>query len=65
VRAVVRGSIADEAGLSVDDPLAVQGWTVDAKRGIATLQVVVRKRTAGFIESAVQISAWIETDNFL
>jgi serine protease Do len=65
VRRIVRGSVADEAGLSIDDPLIVQGWTVDAKKGYASIQVVVRKKKAGFIESALQITAWLETDNFL
>lgn len=65
VRRIVRGSAADEAGLSVDDPLVVQGWSVDEEKGIASIQVVVRKKKAGFIESVLQISAWLETDNFL
>jgi hypothetical protein len=65
VRRIVRGSVSDEAGLSVDDPLVVQGWTVDAKKGFASIQIVVRKKKAGFIESAVQITAWLATDNFL
>ena len=65
VRAVVRGSVADEAGLSVNDPLSVQGWTVDKDRGLASILVVVRKKKAGFIDGAVQISAWLATDNFL
>jgi len=65
VRRITRGSVADEAGLSVDDPLAVQGWTVDEDRGIASITIVVRKKKAGMIDSAIQISAWLATDNFL
>jgi serine protease Do len=65
VRRIVRGSVSDEAGLSVDDPVIVQGWVVDEKKGYALLQIVVRKKKAGFIESAVQIASWLETDNFL
>jgi len=65
VRRIVRGSVADEAGLSVDDPLVVQDWQVDEKKGYAAIQVVVRKKKAGFIESAIQIAAWLSTDNFL
>jgi serine protease Do len=65
IRRIARGSVADEAGLSVDDPLGVQGWIVDEDRGIASIQVVVRKKKAGFIESGIQISAWLATDNFL
>jgi serine protease Do len=65
VRRVVRGSVSDEAGLSVDDPLVVQDWKVDEEKGIATLQIVVRKKKAGFIQSAIQVSAWLATDNFV
>ena len=65
VRRIVRGSVADEAGLSVDDPLIVQDWPVDEEKGFAAIQVVVRKKKAGFIESAIQIAAWLATDNFL
>ena len=65
VRRIVRGSVADEAGLSVDDPLIVQDWRVDEEKGFAAIQVVVRKKKAGFIESAIQIAAWLSTDNFL
>jgi serine protease Do len=65
VRKVVRGSVSDEAGLSVNDPLVVQDWKVDEEKGFATIQIVVRKKKAGFIESAIQVSAWLATDNFL
>ncbi len=65
VRRIVRGSVADEAGLSVNDPLIVQDWMVDKEKGYAAIQIIVKKKTAGFIESAIQIMAWLETDNFL
>jgi serine protease Do len=65
VRRIVRGSVADEAGLSVDDPLVVQDWAVDDEKGYATIQIVVKKKKAGFIESVIQVSAWLTTDNFL
>ena len=65
VRRIVRGSVSDEAGLSVDDPLVVQDWKVDEEKGIATIQIVVRKKKAGFIQSVIQVSAWLATDNFL
>ncbi len=65
VRRVTRGSVADDSGISVDDPLTIQDWQVDTDKGYATLQVVIRKKRAGFIESAIQISAYLETDNFI
>jgi serine protease Do len=65
VRRVIRGSTADEAGLSENDPLTIQDWKVDSEKGFAVLQLYVKKRKAGFIESVVQIAAYLETPNFL
>jgi S1-C subfamily serine protease len=65
VRRVTRGSVADESGISVDDPLTIQDWQVDKDKGYATLQVVIKKKRAGFLESAIQISSYLETDNFI
>jgi S1-C subfamily serine protease len=65
VRGVTRGSVADEAGISVDDPLTIQDWRVDLEKGYALLQIVVQKKRAGFIQSAVQIAAYLDTDNFI
>jgi serine protease Do len=65
VKRVTRGSIADESGISVDDPLTIQAWQLDIKKNVAVLQVVVRKRKAGFLESAIQIASYLEADNFI
>jgi serine protease Do len=65
VRRVTPGSVADESGISVDDPLTIQDWKVDTDKGYAALQVVIQKRRAGFLESAIQISAYLDTDNFI
>jgi S1-C subfamily serine protease len=65
VKRITRGSVADESGISVDDPLTIQDWRVDNDKGYAMLQVVIKKRKAGFIESAIQIATYLETDNFI
>jgi S1-C subfamily serine protease len=65
VRRVTRGSVADQSGLSENDPLSIQDWKVDTDKGFAALLLVIKKRKAGFIESAVQIAADLETDNFI
>jgi membrane-associated protease RseP (regulator of RpoE activity) len=65
VRRVTQGSIADESGISPDDPLTIQDWQVDKDKGYAVLQVVIKKKKAGFIESAIQIATYLETDNFI
>jgi S1-C subfamily serine protease len=65
VKRVTQGSIADESGISADDPLTIQDWQVDTDKGYALLQLVVKKKRAGFLESAIQIAAYLETDNFI
>ena len=43
----------------------IQDWQVDTEKGYALLQVVIKKKRAGFIESAIQIASYLETDNFI
>jgi len=62
---VYPGSIADETGLSVQDPFSVVNWQVDQQRRAAILQIVVRTRKAGFLEHAIQIASYLEIPNFL
>ena len=65
VKRVTKGSVADESGISVDDPLSIQDWRVDTDKGYALLQVVIKKKRAGFIESAIQIASYLDTENFM
>ncbi len=65
VRRVLPGSIADETGLSKDDPLSIQGWELDQENRFARLRIYVKKRKSGFLESAIQLAAYLETDIFI
>lgn len=65
IRRVYPGSIADETGLSVNDPLAIQGFEIDEENRVGYLQIVVKKKKAGFIERAIQLGAYLEIDNFI
>jgi serine protease Do len=65
VRRVLPGSIADETGLSKDDPLSIQGWELDTENRYAFLRIYVKKRKSGFMESVVQLAAYLETDIFI
>jgi serine protease Do len=65
VRRVLPGSIADETGLSKDDPLTIQGWQLDMENRYALLRIYVKKRKSGFLESIVQLAAYLETDIFI
>lgn len=65
VTKVYPGSIADETGLSERDPFSLQNWRVDLDRRIAILQIIIRQRKAGFLESGIQLATYLELDNFL
>jgi S1-C subfamily serine protease len=65
IKRVLPGSIADETGLSVDDPVNVQNWKIDEESRYAILQIFVKKRTTGFLESVVQLLAYLELDSFV
>jgi S1-C subfamily serine protease len=65
VERVLAGSVADETGLSEGDPLTIQAWRVNQEERYALIQIFVKKRKSGFLESAVQLAAYLETDNFI
>ncbi|MBA7701261.1 hypothetical protein ES703_109994 [subsurface metagenome] len=65
IKQVLQGSIADETGLSENDPLSVQGWKVDTEHRFALLRLFVKKRKSGFLESVIQLAAYLETDTFI
>ena len=62
---VIRGSVADETGLSAKDPLSIRDFVIDLDTRVAYMQIVVQKRKAGFIERAIQIGTYLEIDTFL
>lgn len=62
---VYPGTIADESSLSVDDPFALRDWRIDNELRAAFIQIVIKKRKAGFLESGMQLGAYLETDSFL
>jgi hypothetical protein len=62
---VAKGSVADEAGFSKDDPVTIQDWQVDKEKKVVILQLYVQKKKQGFMESVIQIGAYMETNSFL
>ncbi len=65
VEKVYRGSIADDVGLSENDPFSIQKWEVMEKEQIALVSIRIRKRKAGFLETGVQLGAYLETPNMI
>jgi serine protease Do len=59
------GSVADEAGLSENDPISVKRFFIDSEQRAAFIQVYVKKRKAGFLESIIQVPAGIDIPDFI
>ncbi|MCG8453110.1 MAG: trypsin-like peptidase domain-containing protein [Spirochaetales bacterium] len=57
IRSVLPGSIADEAGFSKGDFLSLRRWIHDEKNDVVAIQMILKGRKAGFLESAIQIAA--------
>ena len=47
------------------DRLNLQKWLVDKENRYVLLQIYIKKKKAGFLESVIQLSAYMEKDNFL
>ena len=65
VKKVVRGSIADEAGLSENDPVAIRGFRIFEKDGYALLDIDVKKRRMGYLEASMRLPALLDTPDTL
>ncbi|MDR3138849.1 MAG: S1C family serine protease [Treponema sp.] len=65
VKKVVRGSIADEAGLSENDPVVIRGFRIEEKDGYALLEINVKKRRQGYLETVMQLPAALDSSDTL
>ncbi|MDC7227050.1 MAG: trypsin-like peptidase domain-containing protein [Spirochaetales bacterium] len=63
IKRVYRGMSADETGLSVDDPFSIVNWEVDEKNGVIYAGIRIKKRKAGFLETAIQLGSYIDINN--
>ncbi|WP_321991709.1 S1C family serine protease [Marispirochaeta aestuarii] len=65
VEKVYPGTIADETGLSPNDPFYWRGLRIDPENKLALLRMVIKKRKAGFLESSIQLASYIDVDYFI
>jgi S1-C subfamily serine protease len=65
IKKVVRGSIADEAGLSENDPITIRGFRLLEDDGYALLEIDVKKRRMGYIETSMQLPALLDSPDTL
>jgi S1-C subfamily serine protease len=60
IKEVIRGSIADQAGLSANDPVQIAGMVTNQKDGYVVLQIRVKKRALGYMESMMALPAALD-----
>jgi len=58
---VVRGSIADEAGISENDPVTISRLRILEEEGYALLEISVKKRRMGYLETNMQLPALLDS----
>ncbi|MDR2478343.1 MAG: trypsin-like peptidase domain-containing protein [Treponema sp.] len=65
VKKVVRGSIADEAGISGQDPISIRGFRVLEKEGFALMEISIKKRSMGYLETNMPLVALLDSPDTL
>jgi S1-C subfamily serine protease len=65
VNRVVRGSISDSAGISEDDPITINRLRIFENDGYAMLEITVKKRRMGYLETNMQLPAWLDSPDTL
>ena len=65
VEKVVLGSIADNAGISQDDPVTITRFRLLENEGYALLDISIKKRRMGYIETNMQLPAWLDSPDTL
>jgi len=65
VERVVRGSTADEAGISENDPVTISRLRIQEDNGIAVLEITVKKRRMGYLETSMHLPAFLDTPDTL
>ncbi len=65
VKKVIRGSIADEAGLSENDPVVVRKFQIVEDAGVVFMDITVKKRKLGYMETSLRLPAYIDTPDTL
>ena len=61
VRKIARGSIADEANISEHDPVNIRGFRLYEKEGFALMEITIKKRSMGYLETTMQLPARLDS----
>jgi len=62
---VVRGSVSDEAGISENDPVTIKKLRIMENEGYALIDITVKKRRMGYLETNMQLPTWLDSPDTL
>jgi S1-C subfamily serine protease len=62
---VVRGSVSDEAGISENDPVTINKLRIMENDGYALMDITIKKRRMGYLETSMQLPTWLDTPDTL
>ncbi|MFW6291441.1 MAG: trypsin-like peptidase domain-containing protein [Spirochaetota bacterium] len=62
---VYPGSVADETGITAGDTFVERDFDFDDELDIVYLRMFIQKRTEGFMQTGIQLGAYVERDNLL
>jgi len=65
VNRIIRGSIADEAGISEDDPVSISRLRLLEEEGFAVMEITVKKRRMAYLETSMQLPVWLDSPDTL
>jgi S1-C subfamily serine protease len=62
---VIRGSVADEGGISENDPITINRLRIMEEDGYALLEINVKKRRMGYLETSMMLPVWLDSPDTL
>jgi len=65
VKKIVRGSIADEASISDQDLIYIRGFRIFEKEGFALMEIDIKKRSMGYLETTMPLPARLDSPDTL
>ena len=65
IKKVIRGSVADEVGLSPEDPVTIKNLRLEEKEGYATMDIAVKKKRQGYLETLIRLPAALDSPDTL
>jgi len=65
VKKIVRGSVADEASISEQDPVYIWGFRIYEKEGFALMEINIKKRSMAYLETSMQLPARLDSPDTL